>query len=155
MYSESPRVKNLEVFTIGATVPATHSVSIEEEFIGVSNGEPGQEFGLQNSPVLALRKGETLEVEEMRDGLEVYVPWKMVNGFSNFSQFRICTLTKDAINFPPTIVSSKQCIDNLNSISTVMIRTKTFAVSKFMILSGNAFFSSYLINWYLQAIILA
>jgi predicted phage baseplate assembly protein len=65
MYTESPRVSMIEVFSLGATVPAMHSLSVQEEYLGVSSGEPGQSFILQHSPVLSLGSGETLEVEEI------------------------------------------------------------------------------------------
>lgn len=87
MYSESPRVKNITVFSLGATVPAMHSISIHAEHLGVSDGEPGQTFTLQNAPILTLQEGEVLEVEELHHGEEVYKPWKMVDGFSKSTIF--------------------------------------------------------------------
>jgi hypothetical protein len=42
---------------------------------------------LQHSPVLTLGPGETLEVEELRDGEPVFVPWKQVEDFSHSSRF--------------------------------------------------------------------
>jgi predicted phage baseplate assembly protein len=87
MYTESPRVSMIEVFSLGATVPAMHSLSVQEEYLGVSSGEPGQSFILQHTPVLSLGSGETLEVEELRDGELVYVPWKQVEDFSHSSRF--------------------------------------------------------------------
>jgi len=87
MYTESPRVKDILVETIGATVPASHSVSHEAEPLGQSNGEAGQTFRLENFPVLALQKNEVVEVEEDRDGDTVYVPWVFVDDFSKSTHF--------------------------------------------------------------------
>jgi predicted phage baseplate assembly protein len=87
MYTESPRVKMIDVFSLGAAVPAMHSLAVQEESLGVSSGEPGQSFVLQNSPVLTLGQGETFEVEELRNGEPVFVPWKQVDDFSHSSRY--------------------------------------------------------------------
>jgi predicted phage baseplate assembly protein len=87
MYTESPRVKMMEVLSLGAAVPAMHSLSVQEETLGVSSGEPGQMFLLQHAPVLTLGAGETFEVEELRNGEPVFVPWKQVDDFSHSSRF--------------------------------------------------------------------
>jgi predicted phage baseplate assembly protein len=87
MYTESPRVTQVRAYTIGATVPAMHSLNVAEEPLGVSNGEPGQSFSLQNAPVLALQPGETVEVEEMQGDEVVFVPWKKVEDFSKSTRF--------------------------------------------------------------------
>ena len=87
MYSESPRVRKVEVFSLGATVPATHSVRVDNELVGHSIGEPGQSYITKHQPVLTLTSGETIEVEEIRNGEVVFVPWKQVIDFSASSHF--------------------------------------------------------------------
>ncbi len=87
MYSESPRVKNLSVFSIGATTSAMHSVNVDGELLGTSSGEPAQLFTLRHSPVLSLQENETLEVEEYLNGEVVFVPWKQVDNFANSSRY--------------------------------------------------------------------
>ncbi len=87
LYSESPRVKKIGAFSIGATTSAMHSVYVQEEVLGSSSGEPGQSFDLSHSPVLNLQPEETLEVEENRDGDVVFVPWKQVDDFSKSTHF--------------------------------------------------------------------
>jgi predicted phage baseplate assembly protein len=87
MYTESPRVKTLEARSLGAAVPATHAVVVEREFLGESSGEPGQEFTLQNYPVLDLAEGETLTVEEFQSGENVMVPWSAVTDFSHSARY--------------------------------------------------------------------
>ena len=87
MYTESPRVMKIDVHSMGATVPAAHAVNINDERIGVSNGEPGQTFDLQHAPVLTLQPDETLEVEEIRHGEVIFVPWQQVDGFSKSTMY--------------------------------------------------------------------
>ena len=53
----------------------------------MSDGEPGQTYQLQNAPVLALREGETVTVDEKRDGELVPIPWTEVREFSNSDRF--------------------------------------------------------------------
>ena len=87
MYSESPRVLDVTALSLGATVPATHAVIVENEILGRSNGEPGQIFKLEQTPVLALRPSETVEVEEKRHGETVFAPWQPVADFSRSDRY--------------------------------------------------------------------
>ncbi|HEY9076326.1 MAG TPA: putative baseplate assembly protein [Anaerolineaceae bacterium] len=87
MYAESPQIIGLQAFTLGGSVPATHAVVVSEERLGLSNGEPGQRFRLSNAPILALQDDETLEIEEIRHGDVVFVPWTPVNDFSRSTRF--------------------------------------------------------------------
>lgn len=87
MYTESPRVLEIEAYSIGATVPATHAVTVDQEYLGKSSGEPAQEFHLEHNPVLSLQGAETLMVEEFRDGELLLVPWECVPDFSASSRY--------------------------------------------------------------------
>jgi predicted phage baseplate assembly protein len=87
MYRQSPRVTNVTAYSLGAATPATHAVVVHEEVLGTSKGEPGQIFRLQNAPVLMPREGETVEIEEKRDGEVVFVPWTLVTEFANSDRF--------------------------------------------------------------------
>lgn len=87
MYTESPRVVDVEARTLGATVPATHAVIVEDEELGQSDGEPGQGFELEYAPILSLQEGETVEVEERRHGEIVFVPWEYVDDFSRSGRY--------------------------------------------------------------------
>jgi predicted phage baseplate assembly protein len=87
MYTESPRIINVEAHSIGATTPATHAIIVYEEILGRSNGTPGQMFYLEHTPVLALQEGETIEVEEKRDGEIVFVPWQRVDHFAYSTRY--------------------------------------------------------------------
>ena len=106
MYAESPRIMNIEPFSLGGITTARHSVNVEAEILGSSNGEPGQSFTLVNSPVLALQKGETLEVEEVRDGNSVFVPWSQVDDFSrstHFDRHFILNMANGEVQFGPSV----------------------------------------------------
>lgn len=109
MYTESPRVLQIETYSIGAAVPATHALSIDEEFLGTSSGEAGQTFQLQQNPVLALRENETILVEEFRNGENVMVPWQHVHDFSKSTRFdRHFTLDEASgtVTFGPSVRQS-------------------------------------------------
>lgn len=106
LYSESPRVTGVTGYTLGATTWATHAVLIEDEQLGLSNGEPGQVFHLTHAPVLSLRAGEAVEVEEERYGEPVFVPWQHVANFANSDRYdRHFTLDEATgqIHFGPAI----------------------------------------------------
>ena len=106
MYTESPRVTHLEAHTLGGKTWATHATAKHDEVLGQSIGEPGQTFRVQHAPVLTLRTGEAVEVEE-RVGSEIgYVPWTQVKDFANSDQYdRVYTLDEASgtITFGPGI----------------------------------------------------
>ena len=62
-YDRSPQISSVSVRSIGVTVPASHCTWIkDEEFLGVSNGKPGQTFELLNKPVLPRYRRECIQV---------------------------------------------------------------------------------------------
>lgn len=86
-YAQSPRIQGLEAHTLGRTVRATHAVVYEDERLGVSDGEPGQRYPLDNVPVLPPESGETVEIEELRAGEVVFVPWTRVEDFATSTRY--------------------------------------------------------------------
>ena len=119
MYAVSPRVKKIEPYSLGGTVLATHSVSVAEDMLGVSSGEPGQSFTLTNSPVLTLRDGETLEVEEMRHSEVVFVPWEKVNDFSRSTRFDrhyVLNMATGEVRFGPSVRQSDGTVSQYGRI---------------------------------------
>ena len=109
MYAESPKIKKIEPFSLGGTVFATHSVSVAEENLGSSNGEPGQSFSLANSPILTLLPDETIEVEAMRHGEMIFIPWERVDDFSKsnrFSRHYVLNMATGEIQFGPSVRQS-------------------------------------------------
>ncbi|GIK37856.1 MAG: putative baseplate assembly protein [Chloroflexota bacterium] len=87
MYTESPRILDVKAYTLGAATRATHAVIVRDEVLGRSNGDPGQIFRLQNTPVLALQPGETVEIEEKQAGEIVFVPWQVVPDFATSERY--------------------------------------------------------------------
>ena len=105
-YSQSPRIRSVRAESLGASVMASHAVYAEQEELGVSSGDPNQVFRVRNAPVLPLRSGETVEVEELREGMLVYVPWERVEDFADSSMydphFTLDTSTGE-VRFGPSI----------------------------------------------------
>lgn len=106
MYTESPKVTQIKAYALGATVPAMHSINVLDERLGVSNGEPGQSFTLQNSMILTLQPEETIEVEESRGDEIVYVPWAKVEDFSKSTRFDrhfMMDMASGTVSFGPSV----------------------------------------------------
>jgi len=61
-YRASPQIRTLVVRSLGGAVAAEHSEVVGEEYLGTSNGQPGQSFTLRNAPVLVRRRAEACEV---------------------------------------------------------------------------------------------
>jgi predicted phage baseplate assembly protein len=105
-YTESPRILNVTPHALGATTRATHAVIVRDEVLGRSSGEPGQVFNLENAPVLDLQPEETVEIQENREGVTVFVPWERVLDFSHSNRydrhFTLDTATGE-IRFGPAI----------------------------------------------------
>lgn len=93
IYSKPPQLSRLQVFVVGITLPALHSDPIDEpELLGLSNGEPNQQFDLRRKPVLPLDpdRGEWVEVEEEqpdRYGKPDFVRWKPRRDFSQSTKY--------------------------------------------------------------------
>ena len=106
MYTESPRVTGLHVYTVGAQVPAANAQVVNGELLGESNGEPGQRFSLLHSPVLNFMGDETVEVEETIEGSLVFIPWTRVDDFANsdkFSRHFILDTATGEVIFGPSV----------------------------------------------------
>jgi predicted phage baseplate assembly protein len=79
-YSASPQIRAMTADTLGGMVSATHAILIADEMLGRSTGRPGQQFRLENAPVLPRRPAETVMVREA-DG-----PWEAWTEVSDFSK---------------------------------------------------------------------
>jgi len=62
-YEKTPVLRQARVATWGGTTPATHAQLVSNEFLGQSDGTPGQRFQLQFKPALERLPGETLVVQ--------------------------------------------------------------------------------------------
>ncbi|HHE71477.1 MAG TPA: putative baseplate assembly protein [Chloroflexi bacterium] len=78
-YERTPVLRRAQVATWGGTVEAIHAEVITDEFLGQSDGTPGQRFQLQFTPVLRREAGETLVVQVDGEGEQV---WTEVPDFS-------------------------------------------------------------------------
>ena len=79
-FSHPPEIYEITAAPLGALVPAAHSVRVEEEVLGESDGTPGQTFALRNAPVLALEGTEGLEVREPES--TAWRPWELRESFA-------------------------------------------------------------------------
>ncbi len=83
-YSHPPEVYSISAAPIGALVPVEHAARESEEFLGVSDGTPGQLFTLRFSPMLSLGEGETLELRA--PGSDRWEEWVAVESFAESSR---------------------------------------------------------------------
>ncbi|HEY9076510.1 MAG TPA: putative baseplate assembly protein [Anaerolineaceae bacterium] len=79
-YKITPKLRKLSVGSWGGTTPATHAQLVTREFIGRSDGSPGQTFKLQHTPVLKREEHERVILE--CEGLAPQ-PWTEVNDFAD------------------------------------------------------------------------
>ncbi|MEA2293310.1 MAG: hypothetical protein QOE86_949 [Solirubrobacteraceae bacterium] len=84
-YTQPPEVYSITAAPIGALLPATHAAHIEREMIGQSDGTPGQVLPLRYSPVLKLRQGETLEIQDPES--EDWSTWEFRDSFVGSTEF--------------------------------------------------------------------
>jgi len=71
-YSATPRVKKVEVRTLGGTTRAMNADVVRGETIGISDGTPGQRFRLQSRPVVTSGEVFLVEVSSDQHGWEVW-----------------------------------------------------------------------------------
>lgn len=62
-YQTTPRLRQVTAATWGGTTQATHARHVVDEFLGQSDGSPGQRFNLQVTPILERKEGQTLIVQ--------------------------------------------------------------------------------------------
>ncbi len=81
-YRLSPRLRKVQVASWGCTVPATHAQKVVREFLGISDGSPGQRIQLKSHPILERKKGENLVVQVESGPVKT---WVEVENFSDSS----------------------------------------------------------------------
>ncbi len=91
-YTQSPQVMQLTATTLGITVPVTHAHPVQNEDLGVSNGQPGQRFRLRFQNILDPQLSETPRpdggdesqavVLEVEDEQGEFKPWQRVKDFA-------------------------------------------------------------------------
>jgi predicted phage baseplate assembly protein len=102
-YDKSPRLRQVAVASWGGTVDAIHSQQVSHEFLGYSDGSPGQRAKLQRTPILARQPGENLVVTT---GNETPQVWTEVPDFAdsqvNSQHYTLDSLTGE-ICFGPAV----------------------------------------------------
>ena len=79
-YVRSPQITGLSVRSLGGTVKISQSIRINQEFLGKSDGTPGQTFRLQATPILPRQEDEYILITPP-EGLPQR--WQEVNDFAN------------------------------------------------------------------------
>ena len=79
-YEKTPWLRKAVISTWGGAVSATHAQKVTNEFLGQSDGTPGQTFNLQFSPVLQRSDKETLVVQIENEPPQV---WTEVHDFAD------------------------------------------------------------------------
>jgi predicted phage baseplate assembly protein len=105
-YEASPRVQRADAFTVGGTVDAIHSLQIDGEVIGTSEGVPGQERYLQHRPVVLAPDPEVIDEIHPGDGGPGTRAWVRVDSFADFGPGdRVFTLdpASGTVRFPPAV----------------------------------------------------
>jgi predicted phage baseplate assembly protein len=77
-YSASPKIDGLSAFSVGGDVEAANAEYIEMEYLGTSEGVPGQRFALSRGPVIAGAGAPVVEVSTD----EGWVQWAQVSDFT-------------------------------------------------------------------------
>jgi predicted phage baseplate assembly protein len=78
-YEISPQLRHVLITTWGGTVLAEHAREVRREFLGRSEGVPGQRFRLQHGPVLRREADEVLVVQSEGEPLQT---WHEVSDFA-------------------------------------------------------------------------
>jgi len=103
-YESSPRIRGVSVHSAGGSVSATQATEVKGEILGISEGKPGQSFQLRNSPILAGRPEEAIEVIS-ENGKEVET-WQEVEDFANSGpddRHFVCDNAQGLVRFGPAI----------------------------------------------------
>ena len=79
-YRVSPRLRRLTADAWGGTIPATHAQLVAAEFLGRSDGSPGQRLQLQRFPILKRKPGETLTIHLEGEAMQT---WREVADFGD------------------------------------------------------------------------
>ncbi len=117
-YQVSPKVLQLNVASLGGTVPTTHAEHVSKEFLGRSDGSAGQRFQLQMAPILERNPGEQLVVQV--DG-EKPRHWQEVSDFAdsgaNDQHYTLDNLTGE-LRFGPAVRQQDGAIKLYGNIPT-------------------------------------
>ncbi|MFD0145413.1 MULTISPECIES: putative baseplate assembly protein [unclassified Streptomyces] len=101
-YSESPTIREAEVFTVGGTMTVEHAEAVYDTLLGTSDGVAGQRFRLPRPPLLL--DGEPVVVEV--SSAEGWQTWTAVDHFGDSSptdRHVVVDATNGEFTFPPAV----------------------------------------------------
>ncbi|ARZ72322.1 baseplate J family protein [Streptomyces albireticuli] len=101
-YSESPTIREAEVFTVGGTATVEHAETLTDAPLGVSEGVAGQRFLLDHPPVLLDGRPPVVEVSSA----EGWQTWTVVDHFGGGSpedRHVVLDATTGEFAFPPAV----------------------------------------------------
>ncbi|MEU7110930.1 putative baseplate assembly protein [Streptomyces sp. NPDC046182] len=101
-YSESPTIREAEVFTVGGTMTVEHAEVVYDTLLGASDGVAGQRFRLPRPPLLL--DGAPVEVEV--SSAEGWQTWTAVDHFGDSSptdRHVVVDATTGEFTFPPAL----------------------------------------------------
>ena len=93
-YTTTPKLRKVAVSSWGGRTDATHSQIVRHEFLGRSDGSPGQRFALSRTPILRRSKREVLHVHVEN---EEQTAWQEVTDFAD-TGFHDRVYTLDSVN---------------------------------------------------------
>src|SRR5205814_6755011 len=80
VYSASPEILDASAFTIGGTAQAMNAALVRNEYVGTSEGVPGQRMTLKHNPVVAAEQALIVEINESKDD---WTEWTERPNFAN------------------------------------------------------------------------
>jgi predicted phage baseplate assembly protein len=106
-YGASPRIRHLDVYTVGGTIDASHSEEVLGEELGISEGVFGQVFRVEHPPVVLTSDSEVIEEHRFEARPEdPPLEWQRVDSFAESEADQRC-FTIDAatgeVRFPPVL----------------------------------------------------
>jgi predicted phage baseplate assembly protein len=106
-YQNSPEILALSAQVIGGTAPASNSITVLYDELGISDGTPGQIFTLRSTQILPRRAGETILVGEQNAPISEMTRWTEVVDFSESKRddrHFVCVSHSGQIVFGPNIL---------------------------------------------------
>jgi predicted phage baseplate assembly protein len=101
-YSESPTVRDAEVFTIGGTATVEHAETVLDVPLGTSEGVPGQFFAVTRTPILLDGGPPVVQVS----GPDGWTDWTVVDHFGASGpadRHVLIDATRGEFAFPPAV----------------------------------------------------
>lgn len=101
-YSESPTVREAEVFTVGGTATVEHAETVHDVPLGVSEGVPGQRFTLSRPPVLLDGAPPVVEVSS-GEGWQTWTPVEHFGASAPGDRHVVIDAAHGEFAFPPAV----------------------------------------------------